>query len=104
MFKANSVVTYQTVEIPRFKCDQISLATDNNYSRCTNRSVLFLIENQRTKEVSLFFINRVNEIETQKNSKDQLEQILFDLGTANTSESTLKSIPTDFYFLNDIFV
>ena len=35
---------------------------------------------------------------------DQLEQILFDLGTANTSESTLKSIPADFYFLNDIFV
>ena len=89
LFKANSVVTYQTVEIPRFKCDQISLATDNSVlvrqknklsdswtlkeiissqynrggtTRCTNRSVLFLIEKQRTKEVSLFYINRVNKM------------------------------------------
>ena len=30
--------------------------------RCTNRSVLFLIENERTKEISLFYINRVNKM------------------------------------------
>ena len=35
---------------------------------------------------------------------EQLEQLLFDLGTANTSEASLNSIPNDFFFLNDIFV
>ena len=35
---------------------------------------------------------------------EQLEQLLFDLGTANTSEASLNSIPHDFLFLNDIFV
>ena len=30
--------------------------------RCTNRSVLFVIENQRTNETSIFYINRVNKM------------------------------------------
>ena len=34
---------------------------------------------------------------------ERLEQILFDLGTANTSEETLGALPHDYHFLNDLF-
>ena len=91
-------------------------------TRCTNRSVLFLIENQRTTEVSLFYINRVNKMSVslscnQRSCNHRLSmqhfmptkqygknRIYAEKMNANTSESTLKSIPADFYFLNDIFV
>ena len=34
---------------------------------------------------------------------ERLEQILLDLGTANTSEETLDALPQDYHFLNDLF-
>ena len=34
---------------------------------------------------------------------ERLEQILLDLGTANTSEETLGAVSQDYHFLNDLF-